>query len=95
MIDGKLEKLKAQYKKYDYPKSTEVHHFPKSYRFPRDFGEWVITTTKGQTVKSKNLEELEKYPGITVTNTHHEYGYKFNKLQDRWMVYDFETGKVI
>ena len=74
---------------------TKESIFPDTPRFPKDWGTWILTSSKGATVSSENLDELEKYPGRIVENSNHEFGYKFNILQQQWMLYNFDTKQII
>lgn len=70
--------------------NTDNNYFKKSTLFPQNWGTWVLTSIKGAVVESENIDELYKYPGITITNTNHQYGYKYNRLQNHWSLYDFD-----
>ncbi len=63
--------------------------------FPDDLGEWTFTFMKGQELKSENLNDFLTFPGVKITNSHHEFGYKFNKLYQRWNAYNFLTNNYI
>jgi hypothetical protein len=58
-------------------------------------GVWTMQTQKGEKIQTENLKEFEGVPGILITNSIHNFGFKYNNLYNIWKYYDFKNEKFI
>jgi hypothetical protein len=54
-------------------------------------GTWTMLTQTNEEIQTENIKEFEGLPGKIITNSVHDFGFKYNSLYNTWKFYDFKN----